>query len=58
MSHSTDEHLCLSDLLEQDLTSYEYFHSLPEELQKKLEQRDVSSFAEMQEYVRSKKYKI
>ena len=28
--------LCLSDLLDQDLSSYEYFHSLPLEVQKKM----------------------
>ena len=27
--------LCLSDLLDQDLSSYEYFHALPVEIQKK-----------------------
>ena len=40
--------LCLSELLDQDLSSYEYFHSLPLEVQKKIEESDVNSFAEMQ----------
>lgn len=43
--------LCLSDLLDQDLSSYEYFYSLPLEIQKKIEEResDVNSFADMQQ---------
>ncbi len=41
--------LCLSDLLDQDLSSYEYFHSLPLEIQKKIEESDVNSFADMQQ---------
>lgn len=44
-------HLCLSDLLDQDLTSYEYFHSLPEEIQRKVEDSDVRSFDELQSFV-------
>ena len=41
--------LCLSDLLDQDLSSYEYFHSLPLEIQKKIEESVVNSFADMQQ---------
>ena len=41
--------LCLSELLDQDLSSYEYFHSLPLEVQKKIAARDVNSFADMQQ---------
>ena len=41
--------LCLSELLDQDLSSYEYFHSLPLEVQKKIEESDVNSFADMQQ---------
>lgn len=44
-------HLCLSDLLDQDLSSYEYFHSLPQEIQRKIEASDVRSFDQMQSYV-------
>ena len=44
-------HLCLSDLLDQDLTSYEYFHSLPEEIQRKVEDSDVRSFDELRSFV-------
>lgn len=32
--------LCLSDLLDQDLSSYEYFHSLPLEVQNKIEESE------------------
>ena len=52
--------LCLSDLLDQDLSSYEYFHSLPLEVQKKIEESDVNSFADMQqiaEKIKSEKKK-
>lgn len=45
-------HLCLTDLLDQDLSSYEYFHSLPEEIQQKIRKEDFRSFEEMQNYVR------
>ena len=48
MSHSIDQHLCLSDLLEEDLSSYEFFHGLPMEIQKKIEKADVGTFQEMQ----------
>ncbi|RPF42191.1 hypothetical protein EDD70_2530 [Hydrogenoanaerobacterium saccharovorans] len=44
-------HLCLSDLLDQDLSSYEYFYSLPSDIQNKIKRSDVRSFEEMQEYV-------
>ena len=43
----------LSALLEQDLSSYEYFHSLPESVQRRIEKRDIGSFDEMQSYVKS-----
>ena len=45
------EYVGLSDLLDQDISSYEYFHSLPREIQKKIEERDISTFTDMQEYV-------
>lgn len=57
MSHSTDQHLCLSDLLEEDLSSYEFFHSLPHDIQEKIKQADVSTFAEMQQTVAKIKQK-
>lgn len=45
--------LGLSALLEQDLTSYEFFYSLPKNIQQKIERRDFGSFQEMQDYVNS-----
>ncbi len=48
-------HLCLSDLLDQDLSSYEYFHSLPEDLQREIEASDVRSFDQMQTFVSKRK---
>ena len=39
MRGTLDQHLCLTDLLDQDLTSYEYFHSLPREIQQKIIQQ-------------------
>ena len=42
--------LGLSALLEQDLSSYEYFQSLPRDVQRKVEMCDVTSFAELQSY--------
>ena len=35
--------LGLSDLLDQNLSSYEYFYGLPKSVQKKISQRDVAS---------------
>lgn len=43
--------LGLSDLLDQNLSCYEYFHSLPQRVQKKISQRDVASFEEMRQMV-------
>ncbi len=45
--------LGISDLLDQDISSYEYFHSLPADIQQKIIQKDVMSFEEMQSYVKS-----
>ena len=41
-------HLCLSDLIDQDLTSYEYFHSLPADVRQQVEESDVRTFSELQ----------
>ena len=46
-----DYYLGITDLLDQDLTSYEYFYSLPPDLQSKVFAKDIASFAEMQAYV-------
>lgn len=47
--------LGLSDLLDQNLSCYEYFHSLPRSIQQRIERRDLGSFEEMQEFVASLK---
>lgn len=44
-------YLGLTDLLDQDLTSYEYFYALPPELQSWVFAKDAASFAEMQDCV-------
>lgn len=44
--------LGLSDLLVKNLSCYEYYQSLPEEYKKKIADRDIGSFEEMQAYVR------
>ena len=43
--------LGLDNLLESDLTSYEFFHSLPADIQQRVERRDIGSFDEMAKYV-------
>lgn len=44
-----DESLCLTELLDQDLSAYEYFQTLSPELQDKLRREDeIRSFAELQ----------
>ncbi len=44
-------YLGITDLLDQDLTSYEYFYALPPELQSRVFAKDAASFAEMQDCV-------
>ncbi len=51
MYDSSFQKLGLSDLLDQDLTSYEYFHALPRALQQEIERRDLGSFEDMQAFV-------
>lgn len=46
-----EKYICLTDLLDQDLSSYEYFYSLSKKLRDKIEQEDPTSFEEMQEVV-------
>ena len=41
-------HLCLSDLLDQNLTAYEYFQTLPYAVQKELRNREIMTFEELQ----------
>lgn len=45
----------LSDLLDQDTTSYEFFYSLPRELQDEIREQDFSSFKAMTDFVKQKK---
>ena len=46
-----ENHICLTDLLDQDISSYEYFNSLSEEMRRKIEHEDPTSFEEMQKIV-------
>lgn len=49
MDHPIPGYLCLTDLLDQDLSAYEYFHALPPDVQEKLRKDDdISSFEELQ----------
>lgn len=44
-----DEYLCLTELLDQDLSAYEFFQTLAPVLQDQLKQDgDIRSFAELQ----------
>lgn len=43
--------LGLADLLNSDLSCYEYYCSLPDQFRKKIEAQDLHSFEEMQDYV-------
>ena len=51
------EYLCLSDLLDSDLSCYEYFCSLPENIKQKIEIEDARNFSEMQAIARQEKQK-
>ena len=49
MERPIPEYLCLTELLDQDTSAYEYFHALPPDVQEKLKREDdISSFAELQ----------
>ena len=41
-------HLCLTDLLDQDLTAYEYFQGLSPEVRRALAEREIATFDELQ----------
>lgn len=43
----------LTELLDQDVSSYEYFYSLPPEMQEKIKKQDLSSFDDLLDYVES-----
>ena len=42
------QHLCLSDLLDQDVSSYEFFYAQPAGVQQKIREADPTSFEELQ----------
>lgn len=42
-------HLCLSGLIDQDLSAYEYYHSLSGEIQSELQNREISTMGELQD---------
>ena len=49
MEHGFPEYLGLTDLLDQDLSAYEFFQTLSPELQTQLRREDqISSFEELQ----------
>lgn len=43
-------HAGLSELLDQNLSAYEFFNGLPADVQKKLAQEDIRSFSDLQAY--------
>lgn len=47
----------LQALLEQDITSYEFFNALSDDLKRQIEEKDISSFEEMQRFVNQKSKK-
>ena len=49
MEHPFPRYLCLSDLLDQDLSAYEYYQTLSPELKSSLRRQDgITSFEELQ----------
>lgn len=42
--------LGLDDMIQQNISSYEYFNSLPQSIRRRLESKDISSFSDMQKY--------
>lgn len=44
-------HLCLTDLIDQDLSAYEYYHSLSSKIQAELREREIRTLDELQEHV-------
>lgn len=48
-------HLCLSDLLDQDVSSNEFFNTLSPNVQKRLLQKDIRSFEELQKCAKAYK---
>ena len=53
MDHSFPAYLCLTDLLDQDLSAYEYFQTLPPDVREALKREDgVTNFDELQAHAR------
>ena len=49
MKHQTPGYLCLSDMLDQDLSAYEYFQTLPSDVREALKREDgITNFDELQ----------
>ena len=49
MNHQIPGYLCLSDMLDQDLSAYEYFQTLPPDVREALKREDgVTNFDELQ----------
>ena len=54
MERAFPEYLCLTDLLDQNLSACEFFQTLPPELQAKLHEADaIHDFEELQARARS-----
>lgn len=51
MSDNMHSLLGLDDLLENDISSYELYHSLPKDVQQKVVRKDVRSFGELCAFV-------
>ena len=49
MDHGLPGYLCLTDLLDQDLSAYEYFQTLPSDVREALKREDgITNFDELQ----------
>ncbi|MBP3310913.1 MAG: hypothetical protein J6L72_01615 [Butyricicoccus sp.] len=48
-------HLCLSDLLDQDLTAWEYFQTLPSSIRQELYDCEITTFDELQAQANERK---
>lgn len=44
----SEEYLCLTDLLDQDVSAYEYYQTLPPQARHALEQAEIRTFAQLQ----------
>ncbi len=51
MTDNINSRLGLDDLLENDISSYELYYSLPRDVQRKIAQKDVRSFGELCAFV-------